>query len=274
MFYRKSHKIFPVFFTYLISQILMFSVLFPIYQLGYSEVFFYAYWSCAAISLAIGFKVIHEIFLDIFRPYHTLKDLGSVLFQWAALVMLLVAGVVAAASPVASQGPLVQAVLTVQRCVRVIQCGLILFLLVFSKYLGVTWRQHSFGIALGFGSFAGAELTLLALFASGHISPTALNFFNMLAYNGAITIWLVYAWIKSPARDASASLLMSQRWDQSLTDLQHPVSSDSLIPLFEGMVDRAFSRTNGDSASDPAAAEESTAESISSSRSSQRSPRR
>ena len=274
MFYRKSHKIFPVFFTYLISQILMFSVLFPIYQLGYSEVFFYAYWSCAAISLAIGFKVIHEIFLDIFRPYHTLKDLGSVLFQWAALVMLLVAGVVAAASPVASQGPLVQAVLTVQRCVRVIQCGLILFLLVFSKYLGVTWRQHSFGIALGFGSFAGAELTLLALFASGHISPTALNFFNMLAYNAAIVIWLVYAWIKSPARDASASLLMSQRWDQSLTDLQHPVSSDSLIPLFEGMVDRAFSRTNGDSASDPAAAEESTAESISSSRSSQRPPRR
>ena len=94
----------------------------------------------------------------------------------------------------------------------------------------------------------------------------------MLAYNGAILIWLTYAWIKSPARDASASLLMSQRWDQSLTDLQHPVSSDSLIPLFEGMVDRAFSRTNGDSASDPAAAEELTPESISSSRSSQRSP--
>jgi len=44
------------------------------------------------------------------------------------------------------------------------------------------------------------------------------------------------AWIKTPARDASASLLMSQRWDQSLTDLRHPGSSDSLIPLFEGMV--------------------------------------
>jgi len=244
--------------------------LFPIFQLEYSDLFFFAYWSCAAISLAIGFKVIHEIFLDIFRPYHTLKDLGSVLFQWAALVMLLVAGVVAAASPVASQGPLVQAVLTVQRCVRVIQCGLILFLLVFSKYLGVTWRQHSFGIALGFGSFASAELTLLALYASGHISQATLSLFNMLAYNGTIMIWLAYAWIKTPARDASSSLLMSQRWDQSLTDLQHPVSGDSLIPLFEGMVDRAFSRTNGDSASDAAAGEEP--ESVSSTRSSRRLP--
>src|ERR1700693_4834077 len=129
MFYCKLHKIFPVFFTYLISQILIFSFLFPIFEWGDSQVFFYVYWSCAALSLAIGFKVIHEIFLDIFRPYHTLKDLGSILFQWAALVMLLVAGVVAAASPVAAQGPLVQAVLTVQRCVRVIQCGLLFFFL-------------------------------------------------------------------------------------------------------------------------------------------------
>jgi len=91
---------------------------------------------------------------------------------------------------------------------------------------------------------------------------------NMLAYNGAILIWLVYAWMKSPARDASTSLLKSQRWEQGLTDLQHPVSTDSLIPLFESMVDRAFSRTNGDSASAPTAIEELTQ--VSSSRSSLR----
>jgi len=274
MFYRKLHKVFPVFFAYILSQILMFAVSFPMLQLGYTQYFFYVYWTCAAISLAVGFKVIHEIFLDIFRPYHTLKDLGSVLFKWAALVMLLVAGVVAAATPAAEQGSLIQGVVAVQRCLRVIQCGLILFLLVFSKYLGVTWRQHSFGIALGFGSFAGVELTLLALYASNQLSQPVISLINMLAYNGAILIWLGYAWIKSPARDASASLLKSHRWEQGLTDLQHPVSSDSLIPLFEGMVDRAFSRTNGDSASDPAAAEESIAESVSSSRSSQRSPRK
>ncbi len=266
MFYRKLHKIFPVFFAYIVSQILIFAVLFPMFQLGYARYYVCMYWTCAAISLAVGFKVIHEIFLDIFRPYHTLKDLGSVLFKWAALVMLLVAGVVAAASPAAEQGSVIQALVTVQRCLRVIQCGLILFLLVFSNYLGVTWRQHSFGIALGFGSFAGVELALLALYSSNHVSETTISLVNMLAYNGAIVIWLVYAWMKSPARDASASLLKSHRWEQGLTDLQHPVSSDSLIPLFESMVDRAFSRTNGDTASDPTAIEELTQ--ISSSRSS------
>ena len=48
--------------------------------------------------------IIYEIFLDVFRPYHTLKDLGSVLFKWAALVMSLVAFVVAASSPLGIRG--------------------------------------------------------------------------------------------------------------------------------------------------------------------------
>jgi len=246
MISRKLHRTFPVFFVYILSEIAIFSVTFAFFQWGPYEYFFYAYWILAPISLAIGFKVIHEIFLDVFRPYHALKDLGSVLFKWAALVMLLVACVVAAASPAGQEGPLVQAVLTVQRCIRVIQCGLILFLLVFSKYLGVSWRQHSFGISLGFGGFAATELTMVALNASGHASEMTISLFNMLAYNMAILTWLGYAFIKAPARDSSAKLLMTQRWDQTLTDLQHPLPSDSLIPMFEGMVDRAFSRTASD----------------------------
>ena len=247
MFRRKLHRAFPVFFAYILCQVLIFATVFPIFLKGSYEHFFYVYWICTGLSLAIGFKVIHEIFLDVFRPYHTLQDLGSVLFKWSALVMLLVASIVAAASPANEQGALVQAILTVQRCVRVTQVGLILFLLVFSRYLGVSWRQHSFGIALGFGSFASAELVWVALRAVGYMSETAVSLANMACYNCAVLTWLGYALLKSRTRDASAKLLMSERWNQSLGDLQHPVPSDSLIPLFEGMVDRAFSRTNGDS---------------------------
>ena len=246
MLWRKLHRTFPVFFTYLIAQIVIFSITFPINRWGSYPLFFYSYWISQGISLALGFKVIHEIFLDVFRPYHTLKDLGSVLFSWAALVMLLVACVVAAASAASLQGPLVQAILTVQRCVRVIQCGLILFLLVFSRYLGVSWRQQSFGISLGFGSFAAVELTMVALNASGHATPITLNLFNMVAYNAAVAVWFTYALLKSQARETTVNLLMSQRWDQGLSELQRPAASDSLIPMFEGMVDRALSRTHED----------------------------
>jgi hypothetical protein len=48
--------------------------------------------------------------------------------------------------------------------------------------------------------------------------------------------------LKATSREASAKLLMSQRWDLGLSEARHPVGSDSLIPMFESMVDRAFSR--------------------------------
>jgi hypothetical protein len=243
MIRRKTHRSFPFFFTYVIAQILIFCILLPVYRSESYMLFFYVYWTTTAVSVGLGFKVIHEVFLDIFRPYHTLKDLGSVLFKWAGLVMLLVAGVAAASSPISESGPLVQAVLTLQRSVRVVQCGLVFFLLVFSRYLGISWRQRSFGIVLGFGSFATVELGMIALRVGAYISEPTLSLINMGAYNCAITIWCVYAWSQSASREASTVLLKSQRWEQSLTDLQRPAASDSLIPMFEGMVDRAFSRT-------------------------------
>src|SRR2546430_14625684 len=244
MFYRKLHKIFPVFFAYIVSQILIFAVLFPMLQLGYPHYYVCMYWTCTAISLAVGFKRIHEIFLDIFRPYHTLKDLRSVLFKWAALVMLLVACVVMAASPSAAD-PVAQAVLTVQRCVRVIQCGLILFLLLFARYLGVSWKQNSFGIALGFGVFAGVELSAVALGLNDHLAQSTLNLVNTAAYESAIVGWFIYSCKKSSTSVTTVTLLTPQRWDRSLSVFSQPAVSDSLIPMFEGMVDRAFSRTGG-----------------------------
>jgi len=252
MYWRKLNRSFPVFFAYILSQIAIFAIVFPLYLYGNYQLFFYVYATCIGISAAVGFKVIYEVFLDVFRPYHTLKDLGSVLFMWAGLVMLLVAGVVAASSSNNEQGPLWQAVMTGQRCVRVIQVGLIIFLLVFSKYLGVSRKQHSFGIALGFGLFASVELMLVALRAGGYLTENIASLANMAAYDGTILIWINYVVSRSPAREVSGTVLMSQRWDQSLTDIQHPVAPDSLIPMFEGMVDRALSRTHNEPVSEEA----------------------
>src|ERR1700688_5125169 len=125
MLWRRLHRTFPVFFAYVIFQVLNFLVLFPIYKFGSTTAYFYAYWISMAISLAIGFKVIHEVFLDVFRPYHTLKDLGTVLFKWAAVVMLLVAVGVTASSQGGGGSPLVQAGIIGHPCVRGFQWGLL-----------------------------------------------------------------------------------------------------------------------------------------------------
>jgi hypothetical protein len=242
MLRRGQYRAFRYFFAYIVTQILTFAVVFPAYQYHSSSVF-YLSWLGTAISVVLGFKVIHEAFLDVFRPFHTLRDLGTVLFKWAGLVMLLVAGVVSVSTNSSDTQPWVQAIMTAQRCVRIIQVGMVLFLLVFARYLGVSRRQHSFGIALGFGTFAVVELALIASWAGDHLGNLAMNLVNMGAYNVALLTWLGYTLAKSPVRDAVSTLLRPQRWEQSLSDIQHPLPADSLIPMFEGMVDRALSRT-------------------------------
>ena len=244
---RKLHKQFPVFFAYVLAQIGIFAVTFPLNFYNYKW-FFYCYWVCAALSALRSFRVIHEVFLDVFRPYHTLKDLGTVLFKWTGVVMLLVS-VVVAFSNSGNSDPLIQAITTLQRSVRMVQCGLILFLLLFSRFLGVSKRQQSFGIALGFGLFASVELILIALNSGRLLGIAHISLINTIMYDLAIVIWLTYAIARSEARDTSPNHLQTQRWEQSLADLhtadaRGPMAPDSLIPMFEGMVERAFSRSS------------------------------
>lgn len=236
-------KKFRFFFGYVLTQIALFMVLFPAYCWRSYSAAFYLCWACLAISTAFGFLVIHEVFVDVFRLFHTLRDLGTVLFKWAGLVMLLVAGVVSVSTNSSQLQPWMQAIVTSQRCVRIIQVGMVLFLLFFAHYVGVSRRQHSFGIALGFGSFAVIELILICSWVGNHFSGPAISILNMSAYNCSLLLWLGYVAVKRPARDGALSLLQPQRWEQSLTDIHHPLPADSLIPMFEGMVDRALSRT-------------------------------
>ena len=243
MVHRGLHKKFKFFFGYILVQFATFIVLFSAYWHSYSNLF-YIYWVCDALSVAFGFGVIHEVFVDVFRAFHTLRDLGTVLFKWAGLVMLLVAGVVSVSTNSSEIAPWMQAIITSQRCVRMIQVGMVLFLLFFAHYVGVSRRQHSFGIALGFGSYAVIELALIASWVGNHIGGSAwASILNMAAFNSSLLVWFGYVAMRSPARDVSMSLLRPQRWEQGLSDIQHPLPADSLIPMFEGMVDRALSRT-------------------------------
>ncbi|MFY9644494.1 MAG: hypothetical protein WAK29_04900 [Terriglobales bacterium] len=246
---RDLHKKFPVFFWFLLVQVVNFVVMFPIFLAGNNNwltgnysLYFGLYWLGEAINAVLGFKVIHEVFLDVFRPYHTLKDLGTLLFRWAGIVMLLVSVVVAFSNSVDSS-PLVHAVTTLQRSVLIVQFGLILFLILFARFLGVSWKQTSFGISLGFGLFAGVELMFMVLRSGRLVSNNILNLVNLGTYIVAILIWMGYSLSRNSVR-VTANHLQTQRWEQGLADLQNVVPSDSLIPMFEGMVERAFSRNS------------------------------
>jgi hypothetical protein len=239
MFRRGQHKTFPVFFAYMPVQIVIFCVGFAAYRFTGVYAYFIVFCVLTAIDLIFNFKILHEIFLDIFRPYDALKDLGSALFKWGALVMILVSVVLISATP-GTDSPLLRTLLVVQRSLRLVQCGLLVFLLAFCRYLGVSWKRPSFGLALGFGTLAGSEMIINALYTGSHFRLNVANVANTAAVDVAVILWLLYFALNQ--REAVTPVLIPQRWDEALAEIRPQMDSESLIPMFETMVDRALSK--------------------------------
>jgi len=200
--------------------------------------------------VGFGFMVIHEVFVDVFRAFHTLRDLGTVLFKWAGLVMLLVAAVVSVSTNSSQVAPWMQAIVTSQRCVRMIQVGMILFLLFFAHYVGVSRRQYSFGIALGFGVMSTADFILAATSHSSLTDNVQFVYESLILV--VLGLWVAYAALPEPARKPMLLPVNSTiyRWNEIASALGHtgtqvavrqPVNS-SLLTDVESVVDRVLSK--------------------------------
>ena len=245
LFRRKSHKQFPAFFAYVVAQVVFFLISFPVRDsstmiFGLYSLYFAVYYGSVALNVIFAFMIIHEVFLDVFRPYPALRDLGSALFKWAAMIMILVSVVMISMSP-GWDDPVKRTILVVQRCVDVVQCGMVIFLLAFCQNLGVSWRRQSFGIALGFGVCSAVELLTLALYSGFHIHSVTTSLISMMGYGLSLALWMTYAVLRT--RSAAVPVLVPQRWDDALMELHPQKDAESLIPMFEHMVERALSKT-------------------------------
>ena len=223
---NQQRKDFPVFFQYTLFQILATVALYPLYRMALTDrvalrVYFDAYWAATAMTSFLGFVVIHEVFENAFKPFEALRDLASVLFRWALLVVLLVAAVLAFSEGGSSHTRTVAAILSVERSVLVMQGGVLLFLMLFSARLGLSWKHHGFGIALGFGIYACGELVNNILWARlGPSFNAGSSLLQMIVGLAQISTWLIYLASKEPARVAVESAFapkpILQRWDSVL----------------------------------------------------------
>ncbi len=236
---------FPFFFNYTVFQVLSSIGLFVVFLLRNKLVYFYAYWACAAVGALLGFAIIYEIFDNAFRPFAALRDFSRVIFRWACLVLLVVAVVMAINSASAQAYRITLGILAVERGVLLIQGGLLLFLLMYSSRLGMTWQHHSFGVALGLGFYASAHLILNSLRAQLGLSwhPTY-SMLLMICYNLAVATWFAYMFCPEPARVTEAAQFapkpILQRWNHVLSGEESEELGGTFIPSMERIVDRVM----------------------------------
>jgi len=238
MYRRGLHRDYPYFFNYTILQVAGEPILLVMQKQSYT--FYYVgYWVSIALSALISFGVLQEIFKNAFRPYEALRDLSVILFRWSALVILLVAGMWAITSTHADQGDAVKnTIFLASRSVRLMQCGLVFFLLLFSEYLGISRRSLLFGIALGFGFFASVSMLVAAgVSHAGVVHVSVLRWINSAAYNLSALIWLGYAAL-APARSSALSAIRSPEWNSALEDARVPAEADGLLDSMDRTVER------------------------------------
>ena len=239
MYKRGLHREYPYFFNYTVLQVVGEPILFALHKSSYT-LYFWGYWVSIALSALVSFAVLQEIFKNAFRPYEALRDLSVILFRWSALVILLVAGMWAISSSHSDQADMVMnTIFLVDRSIRLMQCGLVFFLLLFSEYLGISRRNMLFGIALGFGLYASVSM----LVASGMSHPSIvhvsiLRWIKSGSYNAAVLLWLGYT-LMAPSRSTVAqAVARSKDWNYALENAHAPSDAASLLDTMDRTVER------------------------------------
>jgi hypothetical protein len=249
MWRKKLHREFPVFFALVTAECIDSWIAMPIKAFSY-KAFFIEYYAVAAIISILGFAVLREVFLHIFRPYDALRNFGKMLFRWSAAVLILVATVMTISSAPLTNAPVVNFILTLDRSVRLMQCGLVIFLYLFARQLGLTERHRVFGISLGFGVFASVHLmtvTLTALIpaATSPSSPSMMYLLNVpyqLAWMVTVAIWSVYMYNPEPERRRATVLELPESWNYRLAEINNDTRDSAFLPSVVDTVERVLTK--------------------------------
>ncbi len=185
----------PIFFTYLLFSLTKFVVRFYVYHIvgGASPEYFYAYWTFALIDAIAVLAVIHELYVLVLERYEALKRFASILFRWAAMVLVLVGAISAASAPGSDLSRIAAGILTLDRSATIVQVGLIVLLFLLTSALALPWQRYLFGIAAGMAVIISVEAVAIALTTRyGLIFANTYNWVKSIAYLCGVSIWAVY----------------------------------------------------------------------------------
>ncbi len=222
---RRLHREFPCFFAYVLYEIAESIMLFALRSIPSvtGEQYAYAYYATLLLSIALRFGVIEEVSRDLFRESMFLRVAARRSLR-CITALLLVMGVLLAVYAPGDNGVRLVAGSVVNRGAAMVQCGLLLSLLLFSRFVGLSWRRPAFGITLGLGVLTSVDLAIYAIrteFSSAAWVPY-LNLAMTGTYFVCVLIWIGYL-LAPELKPASLTDVSRDEVETWNTELQHLV---------------------------------------------------
>lgn len=211
---------FPVFCLYTgFSVVRAGAVLASWSLLGSYELYFYVYWISAPLMSLLGLAVIHEIYSDVLRSHPDLASSSTAVFCCAMLALVGTAWLVSLVESGSERSQLTAGLMAFLGGVRLVQAGLIMFLILLVRSLGLLWHGLSFSIALGFGLFASATAAAGIVRLYFGVAADAMNSFMItLAFFAATMVWVRAAFRRTETERFTVLLPLPEldAWNQSI----------------------------------------------------------
>jgi hypothetical protein len=219
---RRLYRKFPCFVAYVFFEITEFILLFGLRSSATGKPYAYVYYATLMLGVALRFGVIEEVSKDLFRNSQFLKVAARRSLQCVTGLLLLTGVLLAAYAPGDNSVRWIAGVSVVNRGAAMVQCGLLLSLLLLSRFLGLSWRRHAFGITLGLGILSSVDLAVYAVrseFSSGVWVPY-LNLLRTGTYLVCVLIWIGYLLLPE-LEPASLAVLPRDEVEIWNTEFQH-----------------------------------------------------
>lgn len=222
------YRQFPFFFSYVAIEEAQFVLCFVTDLLtlrvrGLLEVYRWIVVAGIPLSSCLQIAVLYEVSRTLISQESRVSVLLRPVMRWTIAVLVLLASVIAAMFSESGLQRVIHAFEALDFSANLINLGVLLVLLAFTRSLNISWKRLSAGIVLGFGIASSAEMGatsfISALGVRGIIPSDVVRMAGFLA---CTLVWLVYIFLpeKQPVllgREVQKSEIES--WSEELTKM-------------------------------------------------------
>jgi len=220
MFRKSLHKTFPIFFSYLIFEILQFCVLLPMHvvYMMHLNIFPLRMYPTVDLvgrtgSIILHFAVLQELFESPVAHNSELRRTSARMLKWVTGILVVVSLLFLGSLYYGTIGHRMVPAYATLEALNIAQCGVLVLVFLWHRYLGVTMSPLAFGIGLGMGVTACSEPLIHAWKDSLATRNSGLpDDFVFAAFHVAALIWLYFAYAQKEITSNSGSTLQVREW--------------------------------------------------------------
>jgi len=203
---RQLHRAYPFFFAFALlgATVQLLAYITDIAPFIRDTTWWQMFWAVLITEGLLKFALISEIFSKVVDDYACLAKVGRISIRVVGVILLAIAALAAAFTSEPGTEGIISGAHVLEQTIYLIECGLLVFIFLFSAYFHLAFSRPVFGIALGLGISACVHLATWAVAANGGLADNPdkralLDFVNMGTYHVCVLIWLYYLLVPQEA---------------------------------------------------------------------------